>query len=183
MAALALSRSEYLVTQRPRLLVRNINVKNIGDADVTAHGKIRYVSPGEIASGQLYIENYGGSKARLVEFHIAFWVSGDPLPMARPYEGRDGNEAVPSGWVEPGESVPLLFSQPVETIDRIPGTFVGVDEFPLYAMGWVEFVDAEDRRRRVAFCRKYVPTLSRFTPQPTHFPDYESDEMFAKSAT
>jgi hypothetical protein len=95
-----LSRSEYLVTQRPRLIIRNINVKQFGEHDAKAHGPLRNISPGDQISGQLYIENFGGSKAKLEELLIMFWFSGEPLPMGRPYEGRNGNEGVPSHWIE-----------------------------------------------------------------------------------
>jgi hypothetical protein len=172
-----LGREEFNATHRPRLRVRNIDVRHVGGIDVCAtDGKIEVPGIGEPLGGQFYVSNIGDAEARLREAHMMFYARSGPLPMSRPYEGQDGNLLVPKGWLAPGGSVPLIFSQPLICADRTTDTFIDPLQTDLYALGWIEYEDRAGNRRRTAFARAYNTGMWRFHPPQHASPDYESED-------
>jgi len=96
--------------------------------------------------------------------------------MSRPYEGEGGNLGVPENWIEPGASVPILFSSTLIAVDIGTDTFVDATHQTIFAMGWVEYIDQAGHLRRTAFCRPYVSTKRRFMRSEENDPDYEQEE-------
>jgi hypothetical protein len=170
-----LARDEFNATHRPRLSVRNIDVKSAG-IDVLVWGDIRSPAPNEIFSGQFYISNKGDANARITDAYLCFWTSREGLPMSRPYEGENGNLGVTTIWIEPGASVPILFSTQLIASDIKDDTFVDARQQTIFAMGWVEYMDQAGRSRRSAFCRPYVSSKRRFMHGEENDPDYEHEE-------
>ncbi|MFL6758560.1 hypothetical protein [Sphingomonas sp.] len=166
-----LSRSEFNATHRPRLHVRNIVVKD--SSGPFQHEAFNF-SPGERINGQFYVSNIGSGEARVVESHCeVLWGLKDGLPMQRPYEGKNGNNPVPRTAIPSGSSVFGLFSS------EEPFTALHWDEngrSNVYVMGWVEYIDTSNVRRRTAFCRRYVERDGSRRFYPVDDPDYEHEE-------
>jgi len=170
-----LARDEFNATHRPRLSIRNIDVKSAG-IDVLIWGDIRSPAPNDIFSGQFYVANRGDASARITDAYLCFWTSRQGLPMSRPYEGEDGNLGITSIWIEPGASVPILFSTPFIASDISDNTFVDARRQTIFAMGWVEYIDQAGHIRRSAFCRPYDSSKRRFMRSEESDPDYEHEE-------
>jgi hypothetical protein len=169
--SIKLARQEFTATHRPKLRVRNVVI----DRPDPKNPLSRPFAPNQLMKGQLYVSNIGDSTAYIHESHVELWITDmNLLPMGRPYEGKDANRAV-AFPISAGESRPLIiandtFIPSVETADQIrtgTGLFV-------YVMGWVEYCDDNGVRRRMAFCRKYDHSLSRFTSVEN--PDYEHED-------
>jgi hypothetical protein len=173
-----LGRDEFTATHRPRLRVRNINVRHVGGLAVSSTaGRIHPPTIGSMLDGQFYISNTGGSEMRLRDAYLMFFASVFPLPMERPYEGRNGNLLVGHHWIPAGNSDLILFGQPLETQDPpVQSSFLDPSTTAIYAMGWIEYEDRRGRVRRTAFCRCYDTNLWRFVQIQDAFPDYENEE-------
>lgn len=168
---------EFDATHRPRLRVRNINVKSIGGTSVTvAGGRVHLPGLHDVFSGQFYVANIGTSEARIKDGYLMFFATRVPLPMARPYEGENGNLMVPRGWFPPGASVPVLFDQALTSVDRLGDSFIDENKTAIYALGWIEYENRRGRLWRTAFCREYDTGLWRFRRDREPDPDYESEE-------
>ena len=168
---------EFDATHRPRLRVRNINVKSIGGSSVNvAGGRVHLPSLHDVFSGQFYVANMGTSEARIRDGYLMFFATRVPLPMARPYEGEDGNLMMPRGWFPPGGSVPVLFDQALTSVYRLGDSFIDENKTAIYALGWIEYENRRGRLWRTAFCREYDPGLWRFRRDREPDPDYESEE-------
>lgn len=158
MGALNLATKEFASTHRPKLRVRNINVKNTGSGPVK--GRFTLIEPDEVMSGQLYVSNIGGSEATIKEIYVGFYGTETGLPMGRPYEGRDGNTRGFVAKLGPGQSTPVLFDVAAESVMfdmHLPSAprMINPLQDKFYALGWVEYVDTGGRIRRTAFCRRY----------------------------
>ena len=176
---ISLTADEVAANHRPRIRVRNINVREVGHNDWTSREwRIHLPSIGDTFKGQLYVSNIGGSPARVREAHLMFYASNSPLPMERPYEGQDGNLLASSAWISPGGSAPVLFECLLISDDRPPGpnSFINEHNTSIYALGWVEYEDRRGGVLRTAFCRHYDPALLRFMHFPEAVPDYEAEE-------
>ena len=159
----AVSRMQFIADKRPKIRVRNIVVRTNGG---------RPFFPREFVSGQCYMANVGGTDAKITETLCeVFWTNG-PLPMERPYEGRDGLKS--TAVLAAGQSSPLSF-QSDEPIDvfTASGIMTGVGAW-IYVLGWVEYEDIQGVRRRTAFCRRYDHARGRFVE--INDPDYEHEE-------
>ena len=164
-----IARIEFIATHRPRLRVRNVVVKPVS---VTGF-KPTVFHPGQFVSGQCYIANSGGSAAHITEAHCDVFITSNPLPMERPYEGQDGNSAIKL-TIEAGTSVPLPFQSTSQISSRESEDILSGGNYRIYVMGWVEYSDDMNIMRRTAFCRKYDFIRRRF--YPVDDPDYEHEE-------
>lgn len=173
---LELANKTFLATHRPRIRVRNINVRQVGNNVVDVDGRIRLPSVGATLSGQFYIANIGDDDATILDAHILFVARARPIPMERPYEGQDGNLSVPSALIPPGGSFPILFSHPLNVQEITTDTFINDRDIPIYAMGWVEYKDTAKRTRRTAFCRRYYERDGSARFIAIDDPDYEHEE-------
>lgn len=150
--AIELSRRELISNYRPRLRVRNVMATPHNPSMVY---RIGIFQADQLVRGQLYVVNFGGSVATITESHcIVFW-NKSGLPMRRPYEGESGNHQIPKGRLEAGQSTPGSFQSgepmTVESAKTI-GTQNGTR---LYVMGWIEYADDLEIKRRMSFCHEY----------------------------
>jgi hypothetical protein len=172
--AVALGRDEFNATHRPRLHVRNIVVKpaSKGPGGYPAPE----FAPNHPVSGQFYVANIGASPARIVESHCEILWDLTGLPMTRPYEGKNGNDAVPPCTIAGGSSAVGCFQS--EQLFDVEGTLGAPGGPQIYVMGWIEYADGNDIRRRTAFCRQLI---RREGEKDARFhavadPDYEHEE-------
>ncbi len=167
-----LARQELILTQRPKLRVTNVIVRQPKPAN--AERPIELFAIGHLVSGQFYINNVGGTPATIT--NIGCWVhwAATPLPMERPYEGKKGNIPMEREYVlYPGESITIPFESDNQ-MKKEPGVYISRGEhWRLWVMGWIEYRDDLKIKRRIFFCRKYNPG-ERFSAVSD--PDYESYE-------
>jgi hypothetical protein len=161
-----------VLTQRPKLIVRNVVVARL----VPASQVPTFVFlDGHLVTGQLYVVNVGGSDATIVD--MGCWVewTDQPLSMDRPYEGKSGNVPI-RRTLSPGMSIPVPFQseRPMDESGRHLNTFKLDNAWHLYVLGWIEYKDALGLRRRTAFCRTYNPDVRGF--EASWNPDYEHAE-------
>jgi hypothetical protein len=163
------SRKEFIATHRPRLRVRNVVVK---PASITGYHPTLF-HPGELVGGQITIANFGNSAAHVTEAHCEVFVTHVPLPMERPYEGKNGNSPI-RPVIEAGSSVPLQFQSDFLLSERQSDDILQGGNHQLYVLGWVEYRDKLGIGRRTAFCRKYDWERRRL--HAVEDPDYEHEE-------
>jgi hypothetical protein len=171
--SIALSRDEFISSQRPKLRVRNVVFT--GQSFNEGFGRPR------MPSGQFYVVNVGGTRAHIIDsLTMTSWCP-TRLPMRRPYEGMDGNGAVPIQTLEPGEPGVGIFGSDF-TLTRGQWQEMGrpIGAGNLCVLGWVDYKDDRGFRRRTAFCREFrsveldAPGEGRFVPVDD--PDYEYEE-------
>jgi len=98
--------------------------------------------------------------------------------MNRPYEEMKANNPVPSmTTLQPGEATQAEFGDKLGPEAKDISSFS--DNWRLYVMGWVEYTDASNIKRRTVFCREWRqprgPDDPRFFPVKGE-PDYEHEE-------
>jgi len=159
-------RQELVLTQRPRIYVRNLYFSEITGTHPISSG----MQVGSSLIGQFYIVNNGGTAAHIREFYCDTRVE-HYLPMKRPYEGKDGVKQRET--ILPGRSTPRTFSriQPLAESERVD---IQQRRKDLYVLGWIEYVDDLKIRRRMSFCRKYDFGKQRFVRVKD--PDYEHSD-------
>lgn len=175
-----LARKEFLAAHRPKLRIRNIDIHPPSACYIMPNGvraaaspTLPLFAPNNFVNGQLYISNVGDSRAIITEAGCwVKWMQGT-LPMSRPYEGKDGN-ILGRRTLEAGEPYTITFSS--DTLMGNEGEFVRQcsNDWYIYVMGWVEYVDKLNTRRRTAFCRAYRMPEGRFFAVTD--PDYEHEE-------
>jgi hypothetical protein len=144
------ARDAILLSQRPRLRVRNFVIR--------AGSYPNIFWPGSLVGGQFYVVNAGGSPATIRESHcMVFWTQRQ-LPMERPYEGQDGNNPISPGLkLQPGQSSPGIF-QSNKLMGEEGGLIQHFDpSWSIYLLGWIEYEDNLKIVRRTAFYRRYGP--------------------------
>lgn len=93
--------------------------------------------------------------------------------MQRPYEGKDGNNPLGKPIIPNGASAVGQFSSNLP----FPGLHFDTQQRSnVYVMGWVEYIDTSNVRRRTAFCRRYVERSGSRRFYPVEDPDYEHEE-------
>jgi hypothetical protein len=171
-----LARDELVANYRPRLRVRNIVITPTNEANTRELGIFH---PNMPVSGQFYVVNVGGSAATITQSRcIVFWNDGG-LPMKRPYEGATGDNQVPRIKLEPGQSTLGLFMSE-DALDQRANT-IGtnvIHALHLFVMGWIEYTDDRQIKRRTSFCREFEKrggfAEGRF--YAVNDPDYEHEE-------
>jgi hypothetical protein len=170
-----IARDTLVLTQRPKLIVRNIVLNSpLQDPPL---GPDPWFYQGARIAGQFYVVNVGGTPAEITRSGCwIIWKDKEQalpeLPMRRPYEGQEGSNPV-LGALRPGESKSGTFQSDdflTNEYDRVRG-----GNWPLYVLGWVDYVDERKVKRRTAFCRKYDPHRRRFFAVEND-PDYEHAE-------
>jgi hypothetical protein len=158
-------RQAKILEHRPRLHIRNVVLRQ------------PLFQRGMPIHGQFYVSNVGGVRAHVVESHCEILWNVNGLPMERPYEGKDGNNAIPGNpTIAPGSStVGVFISEAPFLLDAIPGSSQpGIPK--LYILGWVDYMDDLAIRRRVAFCREFMQREGSARFYPVNDPDYEYEE-------
>jgi hypothetical protein len=99
--------------------------------------------------------------------------------MKRPYEGGSANNQIPKIKLEPGQSTLGLFMSE-DALDQRANT-IGtniIHALHLFVMGWIEYTDDRQIKRRTSFCREFEKRTSfaegRF--YAVIDPDYEHEE-------
>lgn len=162
-----ITRKTLVLQQRPRIAVRVFyfsEIRGVGGVYRNFCG----IEAGSTASGQFYIVNVGGTKARIREIVCRVFIDKD-LPMKRPYEGEVGSQE--EKIFQPGQSAPYIFAltQPLDAT-----TYADIMEFKtkrFYVLGWIGYVDDLEIYRVTGFCRAYDPIRNRLVPVTD--PDYE----------
>jgi hypothetical protein len=169
--------SETLIVQfRPRLIVRSVVVIPLVQGD-----RAFLFNKNEFLKGQFDVANVGNNIARVTEsFCTVHWQKG-PLPMIRPYQGRDGNDPISKGTVIKGGewgTVDFISERPLDIDHAELGTFGFEGLTPrvwhLWIMGWIAYDDRLGFGRRISFCRVYDSAMDRFVAAED--PDYEHED-------
>jgi hypothetical protein len=157
-----LFRKELILTQRPKMRVRNIIITNPIDM-------------GKPIEGRLTIVNVGGTPAKKI--NVGCWARRELKGKHRwsgekPYKENDPNYRI---------DIRLTSGDPHVLEFRDEGTLIGEKSFkdtgPLdsvYVMGYVEYVDDIGTPRRTGFCRRYRKSKDRFFAVDD--PDYEYED-------
>lgn len=172
-----LARQELILTQRPKLRVSTVIIRQPTQINAGKQVTQGWVGPdelfikGQYVGGQFYVSNIGGTPATIT--NIGCWVywAASPLPMERPYEGKEGNIPV-KHVLHPGASVPITFNSDKPLGDEAKHIRSG-EAYRLWIMGWIEYRDNLQIERRFYFCRVYRPN-ERFEAVLDR--DYESYE-------
>src|SRR5579863_344111 len=156
--ALRDTRQSFVLSRPPRLIVRNVVVRQPSTMTFAAYGND---TKGESITGQFYVANVGGTRGTIREVYSM--VGGGPLPMERPYEALNGQSVnIP---LLPGQSVPIPLPTNGGEIVKLEGGSTA--PIPAggnaYVMGWVEHIDDMGNRRRTAFCRQWSTITRRFS--------------------
>ena len=157
-----LATKEFVSTHRPKIVVRELMILP------ESHPlQIRYV-----------IANVGASDATIVESHIELQDVGDRiLRPLQPIEGANpvGNVTLAAGtqiFREQNSRISRIdFNTNVFREERIQDLGHLVRQPRLFFRGFIVYVDANDVRRRTAFCRRYELPSQRF--RASEDPDYE----------
>jgi hypothetical protein len=162
-----LSQKTLVLTQRPKLIVRNIVVKTPGDP-------LRQTAPfqpGYSVEGEFQVVNVGGTPATITQSGCRVFWNQVALPMHRPYEHLSPNNPV-RGVLQPGTSVVGGFMSDRPMDQHAAEIWQAGNQWSLYVMGWVEYRDDLGFVRRTVFCRRYdVGRGRRFFAVDD--PDYE----------
>jgi hypothetical protein len=102
--------------------------------------------------------------------------------MDRPYEGDAGNNFLGHPILQPGEHAIGIFNtlQPGSTAKvmgyQAPDVLRGND-WRIWVMGWIEFVDDLTIPRRVVFCREWIADgIGDGLLKPVDDRDYDRDQ-------
>jgi hypothetical protein len=146
------ARQELVLTQRPKLRVRNIVIE-----DQRVHkGRSPLFEEKKWVRGKLAVVNVGGTRAVIVgSLCIVYW-SPEGLPLQSPCAGREGNAAFTPQFLAVGQAISGMFES--EKVMDGRGHTIGteiVGGLHLYVMGWVDYRDDIGVLRRTTFCREY----------------------------
>ena len=166
--ATELTRKSLVLTQRPRLIVRNIVVEELGRLDRKSPDP--HLS--DVLNGRYYVANIGSTRGEIREVYAQLLITKEPLPMARPYEFISGTQ-VSDKSIEPGMSA-LVTIDPV-TLTPVQLHAIMGRETDVYLLGFVLYSDGLGNLRRTAFCRKFDHKSRRFCAIDDD-PDYEHAE-------
>jgi hypothetical protein len=174
--AAKLAKTTLIMTQRPRLRVRNVEVSH---PPTPSRGAAPLFTSGRPMRVAFYAANIGGTPATITAALAIVHQTEFALPMRRPYEGKNGNLDVPSTKLPSGGS--WQFARIDEGLLRVGPEIIGSgarQPLRLFVMGWVEYRDDNDVIRRTAFCREFSnpsdPALGRFRRVKNR--DYEYEE-------
>lgn len=172
-----ISREEFIASHRPRLIVRRISVDTV-----------RGVGTQDILKVEFVVANIGDTKAKIIEMSTRVWFpeSSENWPAIPPY----GESTFPDLTLESGESGPLTHNDTAEMLARFQFQLAATqmqaaaekarllrsgnnaDNEPAFLfIGYIEYRDSLERKRRTAFLRQYNFTTQRF--DPILHPDYE----------
>jgi hypothetical protein len=164
-----LTRESLILTQRPKLIVRHVVVRN------TDGERLLDVSPVaataiilEAHGGRLDVVNVGGSRAHLTKYHSEM-SRGEQLPMVPPYDGKAGTDL--DLTLAPGMRSYIAF--PTERY-RHGVSMVREEQGMRYfwLLGWIEYKDDIGNVRQTGFCRKWSNDHQRFMPTDDVYYEY-----------
>lgn len=172
--ATKLTRETFVLSQRPRIVVRNVAVDDLKP----------FYDPGDVSiKGSFFIANAGATKAHVVAIHCA--VLRGRLPMIPPHAGSGAfAERSVDIQLPPGKGTTYLFesglagARPFEpgssTSSYEQRAAIRSPSNEIHVVGRVTYKDDLGTVRSTAFCRWWNPSLERFFP--IEDPDYEHAE-------
>ena len=161
--SLNLAQEEFIASHRPQLRVRNVVVRAPTGSNLPVPQSVL---------GQFYVDNIGDSTAQITEYMARiFLTQDDVLPMERPYEGENGT-VLPNTTIEHGSSKPFTLGSSMAWAE-CRDIMTGANTTRLYVIGWIEYVDRLNVKRRIAFCPKYSISKGCFVVVDN--PDYEHE--------
>jgi hypothetical protein len=162
------------LAHRPKLQVHNIVIKQ----PLPVHEPQPLLfAPGHLVGGQFYVVNVGGTPANITDSYcLVHWVRGG-LPMERPYEGRNPIPTGLSGTLQPGETIVGVFQSEKPMGPEGDNIRACNASWHIYVMGWIEYTDAINVKRRTAICRQYqIKQEGQGRFYPVDDPDYERED-------
>jgi hypothetical protein len=164
-ASTEVARKTLVLTQRPRIITR---VFYFSEVKSFPYPSPNGMQAGSFCSGQFYIQNCGGTDARVREIYCMTFIA-DALPMKRPYEGKEGSKEEKT--LRPGQSSPYLFGcgEPLDA--QMVTDIIKYKTKSFYVLGWIGYTDDFGIYRITGFCRRYDGAKNRFLPVAD--PDYE----------
>jgi hypothetical protein len=168
----AIAKAQHIAANRPRLLVRHIEISSAFSEQFTimfSHGaKIR---------GRLMVVNAGGSKAHIVTSEHRIFAAKDGLPIRPPYGIQSPRLLAGGQSLEVGEACECAISDTLimpfdERLGRPVHQFSD-EGWSLYVMGRISYMDEAGAERFMGFCRERKPD-GRF--QAVKDPDYEYED-------
>jgi hypothetical protein len=171
-SAAKVSERTLVLAERPRISVRVFYFTQDEGIGISYFGR-HYATEPLFCSGQFYIQNSGGTDAKITEVYCETYVAVR-LPMKRPYEGEKGLRHEKT--LRPGESWPYSFGPPIKSPNPAElNTKRRLEEARLnfYVLGNVHYTDGLGIYRITSFCRRYDAGEDRFVPESN--PDYENE--------
>lgn len=160
---LRFARRAYVLTHRPRIVVRNVVVDGIGkEGDIDRGLSIR--------NGSLWLSNIGENQAIVLKVWTTLTIL-EFLPMRNP-----ANDVVTQDQLQitipPGGVAPIPIEDlKIESYSDYVAVRDGRNNANLYVIGFVKYSDSIGTFRRTYFCRRFDRTTARF--KPIRDPDYE----------
>lgn len=160
-----------LLTQRPKLRVRNVSVDPIPLGPANPNRLFKHQTTA--INVAFSIVNVGNTVAQICKSDCLVLFANNPLPMPPLYVERPPLAHIKNIRLNPGESyqVPLHIGQPLD--DTEPGV-MKIHFERLYVMGYVDYMDGLNLTRRTAFCRWLAATARYFVAEEN--PDYEYED-------
>jgi hypothetical protein len=163
------------LAHRPKLHIHNVVVRQ--PRPVHAPQPMIF-APGLFVGGQFYVVNVGGRPAKITDSHCIVYWTNEGLAMQRPYEGKEPNQVTClSGTLQPGETITGIFQSENPMGPEGNNIRSCNANWRIYVMGWIEYTDDFEVKRRTAFCREYQIRREgggRF--YPVEDPDYERED-------
>lgn len=165
-----LASDEFISTQRPRIIIRQIAIWHPTGFDNFMNGEPFQFIADEKIHGRVFIANIGATRATVDFFCNIFYWKEPSFPMLYPYDMLEIRRQEPPIILERGQRMTLhgLAGGPLSksVIDNI-----GIGETKLFVMGWVQYRDDRTVIRETRFCRLWNNSERRFTV--VNNPDYE----------
>jgi hypothetical protein len=152
--------ASIILTHRPRVILRNIDVPDIEKASCDGTG------------GEIWATNIGNTTAHVIKFD-AVWFIGDKLPIRNPYARSAPTQAIVKPLPAGTSDKFVLPDLPVKELV----THRAIHDDPdilgpaLYLIGVLKYRDDLTNLRRTGFCRRYDRHSGRFRPVDDQ--DYE----------
>lgn len=169
-----INRLQFLVTHRPRLRIRHVNLFDVaGFFDNPSLYK-----DGVEIKGGLVVVNIGGTKAEIVESRYRIILSQTGLPTEAPYDERFSVLLMQGQTLNVGESCATRITEifrldPPRTDSEIFGAAFGEELWKFYVMGQIRYRDDGGVQRFMGFCRERGKDR-RF--RPVDDADYEYED-------
>jgi hypothetical protein len=158
-AAVELTRRTFLLSHRPKLIVRNIGVASAGQPRIVLEKM-----PEELAQVRFFVANVGGVVGTITSWCGRVFIN-ERLPLDSPCGTQTAtNVHIP---LSPGVDKQLEFrlgtAEDLWVRNTQPEQLNTGKRF-LWVMGWIEYTDELGNSRRSAFCRQWDPSSLRFVP-------------------
>jgi len=163
--ATGLTRETIVLTQRPKVIVRNVSVfaEDPGAALFEAGKSVSL-------KGSIFLVNVGNTAAHIIG--ASSGVFRDVLPMIPPYMGSLGS--IIDIDLKPGNGTPWHFETILPQVtDSDIYRKLRESSIPVYVLGRITYSDQLGTIRITGFCRQWNAATKRFSDLNSPDPDYE----------